>query len=169
MKTEFLIDTKKISVITVTLNRRKLLKEAIDSVLAQNYPNFQHIVIDGGSNDGSVELLNSYDHLTWISEADNGQADAMNKGLRISDGEIFAWLNSDDTYPENTFWRINEIFKSDHSIALAYGRCNIINKEGKRIGNTKFHNFDINRLKLGYNNINTPAVFADMVKQKMPV
>lgn len=88
----------KISVVTPTLNSCEDLEIAIRSVIDQNYTNFEHIIIDGGSIDGTIELLNKYKHLTWLSEPDDGQADAMNKGFDLTTGDIIVYLNSDDYF-----------------------------------------------------------------------
>src|ERR1700756_3819113 len=92
----------KISIVTPSFNQASFLKEALESVARQNYPAVEHIVVDGGSTDGSVELLKAYSgrngwaHLRWISEPDEGQSDALNKGFKMASGEIIGWLNSDD-------------------------------------------------------------------------
>lgn len=152
---------KKISVITVTWNRADLLEEAIQSVLNQNYDNFEHIVVDNASTDHTLEILNKYKHLKWISEPDNGQSDAMNKGLKLASGEIFAWLNDDDYYEPGAFEKINSIFDLN-TYSIVYGTCNIIGKNRSIIGKSNFHKFNRQRLMLGHNNINTPAVFANL-------
>jgi glycosyltransferase involved in cell wall biosynthesis len=149
----------KISIVTITLNRKDFLRKAIESVLRQNYKDFEHIVIDGGSSDGTRELLLEYPHLRWISEKDKGQADAMNKGLNLVTGVIFGWLNSDDTYPDGTFTKVSEKFKSRPDISMIYGRCNLVNKRGEIIGNTNNHNYNLRKIIMGFNDINTPAVF----------
>jgi glycosyltransferase involved in cell wall biosynthesis len=149
----------KISAVTITLNRRDMLLQAIESVLAQRYPNFEHVVVDGGSTDGTVELLRSYPHLKWISEPDQGQAEAMNKGLRLMTGDVFAWLNSDDTYLPGAFYTVNKYFTSSPDTALICGTCNLVDAELRLIGKTNYHRFDLSRLMMGYNNVNTPAVF----------
>lgn len=149
----------KISVVTITLNRKDFLKKAIESVLNQNYINYEHIIIDGGSNDGTIELLHTYQHLKWISEPDGGQADAMNKGLSLMTGDVFAWLNSDDTYPEGTLNKVISYFNQWTDVAMIYGRCNLVNKSGHSLGHTRMHDFNLHRMTMGFNNINTPAVF----------
>lgn len=90
----------KISIVTPSFNQAEFLEATIDSILSQNYPNLEHIIIDGGSTDGSVEIIKRYEsHLHfWCSEPDKGQYDAINKGFAHSTGEIMAWLNSDDMY-----------------------------------------------------------------------
>ncbi|MBF0336980.1 MAG: glycosyltransferase [Nitrospirae bacterium] len=96
----------RISVITPTLNQGRYIEHTIQSVIAQGYPNFEHIVIDGGSTDDTLDILRKYPHLIWISEKDNGQADALNKGVARSSGDIIAWINSDDYYCPNAFHTI---------------------------------------------------------------
>src|SRR5690606_33014626 len=88
-----------VSVVTPSYNKGKFIKETIESVLSQDYPNIEYIVMDGGSTDETVDILKSYgDRIAWISEKDDGQADAVNKGIARARGEIIGWLNSDDTY-----------------------------------------------------------------------
>ena len=115
----------KISIITPSFNQGEFIEQNITSVLSQNYPNFEHIVIDGGSTDNTVEILKKYSHLKWVSEPDEGQADAINKGLKIAEGEIIGWLNSDDYYLPDIFNLINEEFNFEKSDWL--------------IGNTKYY------------------------------
>ena len=88
-----------VSIVTPTYNMAKYLTETIESVLAQDYPNIEYIVVDGASTDGSLEILERYQgRLRYFSEPDRGPADAAAKGFRQARGEIFAWLNADDTY-----------------------------------------------------------------------
>ena len=150
----------RISVVTITLNRRDFLEKAIRSVLAQDYANFEHIVIDGGSTDGTVEMIKRYPHLRWNSEPDTGQANAMNKGVARVEGELFGWLNSDDTYPPGTFATVAR-YASELSpeVAMIYGTCTLVDRHGSVIGHTRYRPFDKHRLRMGFNNINTPAVF----------
>lgn len=94
------VSIPKISIITPSFNHAKYLEDTINSVLSQNYPNLEYIVIDGGSTDGSLDIIKKYaDRLTyWISEPDKGHGDALNKGFKRATGEIMSWLNSDDLY-----------------------------------------------------------------------
>ena len=93
----------KISIITPSYNQGRYIEQTIQSVLNQNYPNIEHIVMDGGSTDHTVEILRKYPHLVWVSEKDRGQADALNKGFARATGEIVGWINSDDYYREHIF------------------------------------------------------------------
>lgn len=103
----------KISIITVSYNQGEFLAEALESVLGQGYPNLEHIVVDGGSTDGSVDTIRSYDENIhyWISEPDNGQSEALNKGFQQTTGDIIGWLNSDDTYRPGTLHAVAEAFR----------------------------------------------------------
>ena len=93
----------RISIVTPTLNRAHFLAQAIDSVLAQNDSDVEHIVVDGISTDGTVELLARYPHLRVIREPDTGLYDALNKGLRAATGDMIGWLNSDDLFAPDAF------------------------------------------------------------------
>ncbi len=106
-----MIKDLKISIITPSFNSGKYIERAIKSVLDQNYKNFEHIIIDGGSTDNTVNILKKYKHLKWISEPDNGQADAMNKGFKKSSGGIIVYLNADDYFFPDAFSTVIEEFK----------------------------------------------------------
>ena len=87
-----------VSIVTPSLNQRDFIAAAIRSVRAQDYPALEHVVVDGGSTDGTVDVLKSFDHLVWVSERDAGQSDAVNKGFAMARGDVFGWLNADDLY-----------------------------------------------------------------------
>src|SRR5260221_575668 len=102
----------KISVITPSFNSIRTIRETIQSVLAQDYKDWQHIVMDGGSKDGTVELLREYPHLIWVSEKDEGHYHAMNKGLERATGEVVTILNSDDCYRPGALATVGQAFES---------------------------------------------------------
>lgn len=111
------------SVITPSFNQGDYIETTVRSVIAQNYSSFEHIVIDGGSTDGTVRILEKYPHLKWVSERDDGQADALNKGFMMASGDIVAWLNSDDWYLEGAFDRVAEVFQSNPDVKIVLGDC----------------------------------------------
>jgi glycosyltransferase involved in cell wall biosynthesis len=102
----------KITIVTPSYNQGQYIEETILSVINQNYPNLEYIIIDGGSTDNSVEIIKKYaPYLAyWVSEKDRGQSDAINKGLTKATGDIFNWLNSDDYYEKNAFYKIASAF-----------------------------------------------------------
>ena len=104
----------KISVVTPSFNQARFIESTIRSVLGQNYQNLEYVIIDGGSNDGSVDIIERYaDRLQWwISEKDRGHAHALNKGFERTSGEIMCWLNSDDMYLPWTFEVVAEVFSA---------------------------------------------------------
>ncbi len=111
----------KISVVTACFNRAALVADAIESVLAQDYPNFEHIIIDGASTDGSLEVLARYPHLKVVSEPDRGIFDAWNKGLRLASGEVIGILNSDDVYASGSFQAVASAFREQPHLDLVTG------------------------------------------------
>src|ERR1051326_6773353 len=120
----------KISIVTPSFNQGNFLEQTIQSVLDQNYPNLEYIVIDGGSTDKSVEIIKKYEkHLAyWISERDNGQSDAINKGLNKCTGNIFNWLNSDDYYSGEILFTVADEFAKGADVVT--GRIRLHNEDG---------------------------------------
>ena len=114
-----------ISVITPSLNQAPYLEKTLESILQQGYPGLETIVIDGGSNDGSVDILKRYDHrLThWISEPDRGPAHAINKGFETANGDIVAWLNSDDMYANDALWEAGKAFAADPELDMIFANA----------------------------------------------
>lgn len=121
----------KFSIVTPSLNQGMFIKDTIDSVLKQNYDNYEHIVMDGGSVDNTEDIVKNYPGVKYIREEDTGPADAINKGFAMSTGEIFGWINSDDYYEKNIFEGINSIFESNPEIGMVIGNLTVINQEGK--------------------------------------
>ena len=126
----------KISIITPSYNQGQYIEETIRSVLLQGYPNLEYIIIDGGSTDNTVDIIRKYEpYLTyWVSEPDRGQTHAINKGLAKATGEIIAYLNSDDYYLPNTFFKVAESFYKYPDADLFHGRCRYVNETGEKIG-----------------------------------
>ena len=122
----------KISVVTPNYNYCCYLEETIRSVLLQSYPNLEYIIIDGGSNDGSLEIVRKYERwLTWESKPDSGSSDAINKGLRLATGEILAFLNSDDYYQPGTLAQIACEIDAARDRYVVMGDTNEVNAQGK--------------------------------------
>lgn len=120
----------KISIVTPSFNQGKFIEEAILSVKNQNYNDFEHIIIDGGSTDNTIEILKKYPHLIWISEPDEGQSDAINKGFNRATGDIIGWLNTDDFYLPDIFSIVVNEFK-DLNIDGIYSNSRYVNENGK--------------------------------------
>lgn len=123
----------KISIVTPSYNQCEFLQATIESVIGQNYPNLEYIIIDGGSNDNSVDIIRKYEkHIhTWISEKDNGLYEALQKGFAISTGEIMGWLNSDDLLHPKSLFSIAEIFSNFNSVQWLQGYPTVIDHSGR--------------------------------------
>jgi len=135
--------TPRISIITPSLNQVEFIEQTISSVLGQGYSNLEYIIIDGGSTDGTVDLIRKYESRLayWVSEKDGGQSNAINKGLKLATGDIIAYVNSDDYYLEGAFERVANAYRNDPSVDLWHGRCRIVDQYGakvdERIGSIK--------------------------------
>jgi glycosyltransferase involved in cell wall biosynthesis len=126
----------RISIVTPSLNQAAFLERTIKSVLEQGYPNLEYIVMDGGSTDGSVDIIRKYaDRLTyWVSQPDGGQSAAINAGWRRATGDVLAWLNSDDYYLPGTLHWAGEFFAKHVDTWLVYGRALLVDAYGTRLG-----------------------------------
>jgi len=124
----------RITIITPSYNQGPFIEQTIKSVLSQNYPDLQYIVMDGGSTDQTISILRKYeDKLYWISEKDRGQSDAINKGFRIATGEIIAFLNSDDVYEPGALLAVGEFFACHPQAVWVTGKCRTIDSQGREI------------------------------------
>lgn len=133
------------SIVTPSFNQGKFIEETILSVLDQKYLDFEHIIIDGGSTDNTIDILRKYPHLIWISEQDNGQSNAINKGFKMASGDIFAWINSDDYYAKNIFNEVANCFLQNPNCDFVYGDITYVDQERKSLftiagGNLDFYN-----------------------------
>jgi glycosyltransferase involved in cell wall biosynthesis len=123
----------KITVVTPSFNHGRFIEQTIASVLDQHYPNLEYIVMDGGSTDGTADILRKHErHLHfWTSVPDNGQADAINKGFAQASGEIMAWLNSDDVYEPGALTEAADLFGSRPDADVISGRCRLWYGDGR--------------------------------------
>ena len=136
-----------VTVVTPSFKQGRFIRDTIDSVLSQDYPNVEYWVIDGGSSDETQDVLESYGHrLSWVSERDQGQADAVNKGFRMAKGEIFGWLNSDDTYWPGAIRKVVQFFEANPDISMVYGEAYNVNAQGKIIERSPTEEFNYQRL-----------------------
>jgi glycosyltransferase involved in cell wall biosynthesis len=123
----------RITIVTPSFNQGDFLEETILSVIGQNYPNLEYIIMDGGSTDNSLDIIQKYEkHISkWESGADKGQADAINKGFQHSTGAILGWLNSDDLYLPNTLSYISNRIGNTQENKILFGNCLLFNREKK--------------------------------------
>ena len=164
----------RISIVTPSFNQGDFIEQTIDSVLSQAYPNLEYIVIDGSSTDGTLDIIRKYDkYLIWISEPDRGQSHAVNKGLLRANGEVIAFLNSDDLYEPGALLKVGKFFAVHPEAAWLTGRCRTIDQDGKEIRKaiTLYKNFWLRfksyRALLVMDYISQPATFwrKEVIKQ----
>lgn len=143
----------KISVITPCLNREEFIAEAIESVLAQDYSEFEHWLIDGGSTDRTLAIARGYPHLKVISEPDRGVYDAFNKGLKLAAGEVIALLNSDDLFVPGAFRLCANLFRNTVGTMIVSGGCQIFRRTsaGREIEMHRYE--DARRYQLSLRNV----------------
>lgn len=150
-----------ISVVTPTLNQRRYIEATIDSVLNQAYPNLEYILVDGGSTDGTQELLPSYgEALHWLIEPSLGQSAAINRGWQLTSGEVIAWLNSDDLYTPGALHKVGEYFQLHPDVDIVYGDCDMIDASGGVLKAYPTRPFDfVEMVRSTINFIPQPATF----------
>jgi glycosyltransferase involved in cell wall biosynthesis len=154
-------DQPLVSIITPSFNQAAFISAAIESVLAQDYPNIEYIVVDGGSADGTPDILRGYgERVRWISEPDGGQSEAINKGVRMSSGAILAWLNADDLYMPQAVSRAVAALQADPQAAFVYGQARFIDRDGREIAPcVQVEPFNLDRLINEQDFIVQPATF----------
>lgn len=153
-------DLPLVTIVTPSFNQALYLEETINSVLEQDYSNVEYIIVDGGSTDGSLEIIKKYaDKLAWwVSEPDEGQADAINKGVAKANGEFIAWLNSDDLYMPNAISQAVDNLMDDPSLGMVYGKLHSIDSDGKVFNTITYRQFRLKDL-LAFYIIGQPTVF----------
>jgi glycosyltransferase involved in cell wall biosynthesis len=157
-----------VTIVTPSYNKRPYIEETILSIRNQTYPHIEHIVMDGGSTDGTLDLLHRYeDRLTWVSEPDRGQSDAINKGWKMAKGGILGSINADDTYLPWAVETAVNFLDRNPDIAMVYGKCDFIDEEGHKLGEFPSRDFDLASYVRGPNMIPTPTVFfrADILRE----
>jgi glycosyltransferase involved in cell wall biosynthesis len=150
-----------VSIITPSYNQTQFLERTIQSVLDQDYPYIEYIIVDGGSTDGSLEIIQKHQARLawWVSEQDKGQTDAINKGFNRARGDILAWLNSDDTYNPGAVGAAVKYLIDHPETAMVYAECNFIDEQDRIIGKFNAAQTDLRRLRQGYVHIPQQTMF----------
>ena len=150
-----------VSIVTPSYNQAEYLEETIQSVFSQTYTPLEYLIVDGGSTDGSKAIIQKHAHRLawWVSEPDNGQTDAINKGFAHARGEIFAWLNADDLYEPQAVDEAVQFLENNPHIGMVYGDALLIDKRGEIIGKFPARQTDYQRLRRGSVHIPQQAAF----------
>jgi glycosyltransferase involved in cell wall biosynthesis len=150
-----------VSIVTPSFNQAKFLERTIESVLSQKYPNLEYIIMDGGSNDGSLEIIQKYAKRIsyWESKKDKGQTAAINKGFAKASGQIYAWLNSDDTYVPGAILEMVDYLGANPGVGMVYGDCNFIDAQDNIVGKFNAQQTDYHFLKRGFVHIPQQSAF----------
>ncbi len=151
----------KISIVMPSYNQAKFIEKSILSILNQDYPNTELIIIDGGSKDGSTDIIKKYEDKInlWISEKDQGQSDALNKGFKYCTGEIYGWLNSDDIYLPNAFKNALSVLEKNVNKKIVFGDWLSINDQDNIIEHNHAFNFNLNHFKYEGFHLNAQSMF----------
>jgi glycosyltransferase involved in cell wall biosynthesis len=154
-------DNPLVSIVTPSFNQAEYLDETIQSVLSQDYRNLEYIIIDGGSTDGSGEIIKRYqDRFSWwVSEPDMGQTDAINKGFQRAKGDIFAWLNSDDTYHPGAVAEAVNFLMDNPEVGMVYGDADLVDECGNFLGRFPARQTDYKKLLRGSVHVPQQAAF----------
>src|SRR5512138_3185797 len=167
------MDNPRVSIVTPSFNQARYIESTIRSVLEQSYPSIEYIVVDGGSTDGSADIIRRYaDKLAWwVSEKDKGQTDALNKGFSQATGDILAWINSDDTYEPGAVAAAVKYLVEHPDVGMVYADTNFIDEKGRAIGRFPAAQTDYRRLRQGYVHIPQQATFfrADLWRRVGPL
>jgi glycosyltransferase involved in cell wall biosynthesis len=151
----------RVTIVTPSFNQAPFLEQTIHSVLDQDHPDLEYIIIDGGSTDGSLEIIRRYAGRLawWVSEPDRGQTDAINKGFARATGAVLAWLNSDDTYEPGAVREAAGYLDTHPEVGMVYGDADFIDAGGRVIGRFNARRTDYNRLLRGAVYIPQQAAF----------
>jgi len=154
-------DLPLVSIVTPSFNQARYIEATIQSVLSQDYPRIEYLIVDGGSTDGTVEIIKKHAGRLawWVSEPDKGQTDAINKGFGQAQGQILAWLNSDDTYEPGAVSAAVKYLLEYPQVGMVYGDCNFINEDGRVIGKFGSAQTDYRLLRQGYVHIPQQTMF----------
>ncbi len=153
-------ETPLVSIITPSYNQAAYLENTLNSVLAQDYPRMEYLVVDGASSDGSVEIIQRYAHhlAWWVSEKDGGQGEAINKGFQHAGGDIIAWLNSDDIYLPGAVRQAVDVLQAGPQVGLVFGDAITIDPSGRPLNRLSFGDWGLEELA-HFRIICQPAVF----------
>lgn len=151
----------RISIVTPSYNQGKFIERTILSVLNQNYPNLEYIILDGGSTDGSVEIIRKYERYLayWVTGKDGGQSAAIRQGFDMCTGEICAYLNSDDLYSPGALHKVAQIFRQDAACDLVFGNTGFIDADDAVVGECRFTKFHFATLIYEGTNLHQPGAF----------
>lgn len=152
-------ETPLVSIVTPSYNQAAFLEQTLCSVLEQDYPSIEYLVADGGSTDGSVEIIQRYANRLawWVSEKDHGQAEAINKGFARAKGKYVAWINSDDYYQPGAIRTAVKVLEQNPELGMVYGNVQVVDKDGRVLNNLRYNNWGLEDL-MTFHIIGQPSV-----------